>query len=197
MKAQKPNIRILLKRLIVLTLFAVLLTFIAPLALGTEDLASGAEEQGSGMEDQTLETEDIDEGNETIVSLLLPNEIPFSIVIPRYGGLGFVESDEFYITNNGEYGIEVTLDNAQVILFDRESFSIATNSRLPDSGNCIYLELICTQNDTVNTYPLTDYPQTTHTYWLESGESAAFCISGTVSEYDEVKWSETRVMVSI
>jgi hypothetical protein len=131
------------------------------------------------------------------VSVVLPSEIPFSLVLPRNGGVGFVESDEFYITNNGAYGLEVTLNDAQVSLLDTESFSIAYNNLLPDNGNYLYPELICTQNGSASNYPLTASPQATHTYRLGSGESASFRISGTVSEREELAWSETTVTVSV
>jgi hypothetical protein len=132
-----------------------------------------------------------------LVSLTLPSEIPFNLVLPKNGGVGYVTSKEFWITNNGSGGIEVTLDSARVNIDNIDSFALVNNAPLPENGSNLYLSLICTQNGNSTSYVLADTPSTTHSYWLESGESASFRMDGLVSERGETVWSETTVTVSL
>jgi hypothetical protein len=131
------------------------------------------------------------------VSLTLPAEIPFRLALPRNGGAGYVDSREFWITNNGEDAAALTLDEARVHIADEARFALSRDASLPGDGSYLYLTLVCAQNGAEKTYVLTDSPQTTHTYWLESGESASFRISGAVSERGDFAWSDTRVTVSL
>jgi hypothetical protein len=136
------------------------------------------------------------------VSVTLPSEIPFKIVLPKNGGEGYIDSQKFWITNNGAVGVEILLDNAWVNIENKEDFSVSDEETLPNLGNSMHLKLICEQSNASggalsSDYVLTGTPRTTHAYWLESGESASFRIGGLASERGETRWAETTVTVSV
>jgi hypothetical protein len=132
------------------------------------------------------------------VSILLPSEIPFNLILPQNGGVGFVDSDAFRIANNGPEAVTITLDAARVHLADPEHFTLATDGSLPAHGNDLYLYFDCiAPSGDAARYILTDTPTTTHSFWLEGGESATFQIGGVVSERGDAAWSDTTVTVSV
>jgi hypothetical protein len=132
-----------------------------------------------------------------LVSVMLPYEMPFSLVLPRNGGIGFVESKEFFIKNNGANSVEVTLDDVYIHIDDTVNFALMAYEPLPEEGNSLYVILTCTQGEAASEYVLSDTPSETHSFWLEIGESVSFSISGMVSEYDEFSWSDTMVSISV
>jgi hypothetical protein len=131
------------------------------------------------------------------VSVTLPADIPFNIVLPKNGGKGFVDSKAFQITNNGANPIGVTLGAVQLSVSNIEAFSISDSEILPDEGNNIYVSLICVQDGVSEAYAVTGKPRVAHTFWLAGGESAEFRIGGTVNERGETPWSASIVTISL
>jgi hypothetical protein len=147
-------------------------------------------------EDRGIPTQEAGTGSEGI-SAVLPDSIPFDIVLPENGGEGFVNSEMFWISNDGPNAIGVTLSAVRLSISDTEAFSIADSENLPQEGNNIRLSLVCTQNGVSETYAVTDIPRTAHTFWLAGGEDASFRMCGAVNELGEKPWSETGVTISL
>ena len=132
----------------------------------------------------------------SIISISFPEEFPFTIVVPDNGDPGFIYSDDFFITNNGKDPVSITMDNIRVIIDGMDEYKIAHSNNLPEYGNNIHFVLICTQNSNSARYILTEKPQTTYTYLLESGETASFRISGSVNQFSETSWDEATVTIA-
>jgi hypothetical protein len=135
--------------------------------------------------------------DESLISLTLPGDIPFTLVLPSCGADGFVHSETFQITNNGLAPVFVTLENVKVEIDNPESFAIVTKKPLHEQENNLYMMLVCTQNGVSTEYALTAHPKITHTYLIEPGESVHFQFTGTVSQGGELSWDETTKTVFI
>ena len=161
--------------------------------------AVSASEQA--LEEASNEVETADQTEEVsakdIISVSLPSELPFSLILPREGGVGIVDSNDFWITNNNTSEVIVTLENAKVSISDPVNYMLAGSLPLPDYGSALYMTLICTQNGVSEEYPIFETPRTAHTFHLEGGESVSFRISGAVSERGDASWAATEAAVSL
>jgi hypothetical protein len=131
-----------------------------------------------------------------IIVVTLPSNVPFWLKLPSHGW-GIVGSNNFYISNNMEHPVTVALGSAHVTVSDREGFTVSDTRMLPDYGNNIFMELICTQGDISARYALSEAAVDTHVFFLEGGETASFRFGGAVNELGEKTWSENIVTVSI
>ncbi|MDR1204440.1 MAG: hypothetical protein LBL26_03025 [Peptococcaceae bacterium] len=74
------------------------------------------------------------ETNNLAAFLTLPSEIPFRLMLPRNGGAGYVDSREFWITNNGEDVVALALDRVRVHIADGEFFALSYDESFPGDG---------------------------------------------------------------
>jgi len=130
-----------------------------------------------------------------IADVTLPAGFPFRIVLASTGEWGFIESDVFHITNNEESPINVSMSGIQIVIPDSDYFSISDTYNLPDSGNNIYMALLCVKSG--ERYALSELGQDSQMFHLEGGESLEFRFVGAINQLAERQWSETTVSVSI
>jgi len=133
-----------------------------------------------------------------ILSVELPYNLPFFIVVPRIKGAGFIYSEEFTITNYSDAPVLVTLDNIFVTIANPDTFILVQDkSKIDDTeSNFIFVSLICTEDGFSNEYILSSEAQIIHTYYLESEASVSFYLSGVVTQRDDILWDETTVTIS-
>jgi hypothetical protein len=131
------------------------------------------------------------------MDVTVPRELPFQIVLLKDGGGGFVTSDKFFITNNGEVNVRVLLADVQVHILNNDEFSLLSDPQLPMTGNSINMSLICKQNNLTERYVISESPADTYEYTLAPGESATFEFDGTVGEFGDIPWFTTNVVASV
>jgi len=138
-----------------------------------------------------------DNGFQGIINLTLPSELPFSLIIPQNGDTGFIYSDDFIITNNGDSSIIVELNDVFLRIEDKESFSISPKANLPDYGNNIHFILNIIKSSETHGFIIDDTPQTLKSFLINSGESIKLNITGTINERSHTAWEDTSIYLTV
>lgn len=137
------------------------------------------------------------ESSTDIVSVTLPSELPFRLILPKNGGTGFVDSDTYLVTNTGSNAISFAVKDVFVSLSDNEHFFVGSGEQLPDDGNQLNLTLNCSAYGETTVYTLSEVPQDTFSCVLGAGESMSLWFGGIVSERTKFAWGDISVCVSI
>lgn len=131
------------------------------------------------------------------ISITFPTHLPFRIMIFENMGIGYIESDKFYITNHEEEAIFLAFENVSIAVSNSFDFFISSNEILPEDGNHIHMALVVLQHETSKNYVLCEIPIDTQAFQLEAGESIAFYFNGHINAFGDMSWTNTLVTVKV
>lgn len=133
-----------------------------------------------------------------IIDVLLPYDISFDIVIAKTSKTGIVVSKDFKIINQGQNDVTVKMTSTFLEISDTSEYNISGTRDLPEDGNNINIELICSSGGSSETLPMSNmFDDVSYAYYLESGGVGTFRLDGVVNEFGNTLWSDTTVKVTV
>jgi hypothetical protein len=135
---------------------------------------------------------------EDILDVLLPDALPFDVVIFSGTGKGVIASPEFRIENRNSFPVRIALCDARVDTTDKDVFRVRPDENLPEEGNNLCIRMICDDGTSSASAVFgTDPGGTDFVYALEGGASGSLRFEGAVNEYGDAAWGDTAVRVSL